>query len=126
MYDRYCELRDAKGYRDSDVAKKTGITPSTFSDWKKGKSIPNADKQRKIAALFGVSVEYLATGNNLQYETESGTKYYLSEETARIAQEAHDNPDLRALFDAARGVRPEDMRIAIDMLKRFKETNPDG
>lgn len=126
MYERYCKLRDSMGLRDSDVAKKTGITPSTFSDWKKGKSAPNADKQRKIAALFGVSVEYLATGNDITYESDTGTKYYLSDETARLAQEAHDDPNLRALFDAARGVRPEDMQIAIDMLKRFKETNPDG
>ena len=126
MYERYCKLRDSKGLRDSDVAKQTGITPSTFSDWKKGKSTPNAEKQRKIAALFGVSVEYLATGNDVANETEIGAKYYLSDESARIAQEAHDDPNLRALFDAARGARPEDMKIAIDMLKRLKETNPDG
>ena len=33
MYERYCELRDSLGYRDSDVAKGTGITKSTSVDY---------------------------------------------------------------------------------------------
>ena len=40
MYERYCELRDSKGYKDADIAKGTGITRSTFTDWKNGRSIP--------------------------------------------------------------------------------------
>ncbi len=37
MYDIYCRLRDDKKLKDSDVAKATGITKSTFSDWKNAK-----------------------------------------------------------------------------------------
>ena len=37
MYEIYCELRDSKGVKDADVAKATGITKSTFSDWKNGR-----------------------------------------------------------------------------------------
>ena len=46
------------------VGKETGIPPSTFSDWKKGKSKPKNEKLKKIADYFGVSVEYLMTGQN--------------------------------------------------------------
>lgn len=118
MYERYCELRDRKGVRDSDVAKACGITPSTFSDWKKGKSAPNADKQRRIAAFFNVSVEYLATGEDAE-----GPRYYLDDETAEIAQQIFEDKDLRALFDATRGVKPQDLKMVTEMLRRFKETN---
>lgn len=52
--------------------------------------------------------------------------YYTDPETAKIAQEVFDNPDLRMLFSAARDAKPEDIKLAADMLKRFKETNPDG
>jgi len=55
-----------------------------------------------------------------------GEAYYTLNEAAQIAKELLGNKELRALFDAARGVRPEDLKIATDMLKRFKETNPDG
>lgn len=63
MYEMYCKLRDSKGVKDSDVVKATGITKSTFSDWKSGRSKPKNDKLQKIADYFGVSIEYLMTGN---------------------------------------------------------------
>ncbi len=47
MYDIYCRLRDDKKLKDSDVAKATGITKSTFSDWKTGRSKPKQDKLQK-------------------------------------------------------------------------------
>lgn len=64
MYEIYCQLRDSKGLKDSDVVKATGITKSTFSDWKSGRSNPKNDKLQKIAAFFGVSVDYLMTGED--------------------------------------------------------------
>lgn len=32
--------------------------PTLFSDWKSGKSCPKADKIKKLADYFGVSIEY--------------------------------------------------------------------
>lgn len=62
MYERYCKIRDSFGLRDSDVARKTGITPSTFSDWKKGKSMPNTQKMVAIAKTLNTTVEYIVDG----------------------------------------------------------------
>ena len=62
MYERYCELRDSKGYKDADIAKGTGITRSTFTDWKNGRSIPKPPKLQKIADYLDVSLSYLMTG----------------------------------------------------------------
>lgn len=62
MYDIYCRLRDDKKLKDSDVAKATGITNSTFSDWKTGRSKPKQDKLQKIADFFGVTLDYLMNG----------------------------------------------------------------
>lgn len=105
MYEIYCELRDARGMKDADVARETGITKSTFSDWKNGRSNPKDAKLQKIADLFGVSVEYIRTGK----EKEGGEKYYLNEETAEMAQAVFENKDLRVLFDAAKDASPEDL-----------------
>lgn len=62
MYDIYCRLRDDKKLKDSDVARATGITKSTFSDWKTGRSKPKQDKLQKIADFFGVTLDYLMNG----------------------------------------------------------------
>lgn len=119
MYDIFERLLEERRITATDVSRETGIPRSIFTDWKKGRSKPKADKLQKIADYFGVSIEYLTTG-------EQPEQYYLNDETAQIAQEIFEDPDLHALFDAARGAKPEDMRMAADMLRRFKETNPDG
>ncbi|HHV13247.1 MAG TPA: helix-turn-helix transcriptional regulator [Clostridiales bacterium] len=69
MYETYCKLRDQKGYKDADIVKATGITKSTFSDWKSGRSAPKNDKLQKIADFFGVTVDYLTTGKESDDKT---------------------------------------------------------
>lgn len=69
MYEIYCKLRDSKGLKDSDIAKATGITKSTFSDWKNGRSKPKNAKLQKIADYFNVSLSYLSTGKEDTSET---------------------------------------------------------
>ena len=59
MYERYLELLNSTGVKSSDVAKATGIPPSTFSDWKRGKSSPKYEKLQKIANYFGVKADWL-------------------------------------------------------------------
>ncbi len=63
MYEIYCKLRDANGLKDSDIAKATGITKSTFSDWKNGRSNPKEEKLKKLADFFSVTTDYIRTGN---------------------------------------------------------------
>lgn len=68
MYEIYCELRDRIGVKDADVSKATGIRKSAFSDWKSGRSAPKLDKLQKIADYFGVTIDYLTTGEDKQSE----------------------------------------------------------
>lgn len=70
MYEIYCKLRDAKGVKDADVVRETGITKSTFSDWKSGRSKPKNEKLQKIADYFGVTVDYLMTGKEPEEQSE--------------------------------------------------------
>ena len=54
-YKVYELIRNSKGLKDKQVADAAGITPSTFSDWKSGRSAPKLDKIVKIAGVSGVS-----------------------------------------------------------------------
>lgn len=58
MYKKYVQLRNEKGVTDYKVSVDTGITKSTFSDWKNGRSNPKIDKLKILAEYFGVSIEY--------------------------------------------------------------------
>lgn len=58
MYEKYVEIRDSKGVTDYRVSEDTGITKSTFSDWKSGRSKPKIDKLKILADYFEVPIEY--------------------------------------------------------------------
>lgn len=63
MYSRYEKLVNEKKVSNYRVAKETGITQTTLSDWKKGKITPKTDTLQKIADYFNVTLDYL-TGNS--------------------------------------------------------------
>ena len=125
-YDVFENLCKKKGVRPYHVSLETGVSTATISSWKTGRYTPKTEKLQKLADYFGVTVDYLLTGEAPEQESSSGKKYYFSDETAEVAQELFDDPDLRVLFDSARDSRPEDLRLAADMLRRLKETNIDG
>ena len=62
MYEIFERLLSERGITAYRVAKETGITTATLTNWKKGKYTPKQDKLQKIADFFGVSLEYLMTG----------------------------------------------------------------
>lgn len=70
MYEIYQRLLDEKGLKNADVARATGISNMTLSDWKRGKSFPKADKMKKIAKYLNVSVDYLMTGKDMEFTAE--------------------------------------------------------
>lgn len=62
MYEIFEQLLQKYGLTAYKVSKETGITQSTLSDWKRGRSTPKTENMKKIADYFGVTVEYLMTG----------------------------------------------------------------
>lgn len=64
MYEIFEKLLQKHGITAYKVSKATGISTATLSDWKNGRSIPKSDKMRLLADYFGVTLEYLTTGNN--------------------------------------------------------------
>lgn len=60
-FERLLQIKNTTVYR---VSKATGISASTFTDWKNGRSTPKADKLKRIADFFGVSVDALLGGDD--------------------------------------------------------------
>ena len=122
MYEVYEYLCRYNGVSTSDVCKATGIGYSTISNWKKRRNLLSPKYAKLIADYFGVTLEYLITGKDSEHPIPSGqdNEYYLDRETAELAQELHDNPEMRLLFSAAKGVKPETLRELHDMLLILK------
>lgn len=47
--------------------------------------------------------------------------YYIDPEAAKMAQELYENPGMRILFDAAKNVSPEDLKVAAELISRMKK-----
>jgi transcriptional regulator with XRE-family HTH domain len=56
-YSTFNNLLLEKNVRATDVSKATGISQSTLSDWKRGKSKPKIDKIAALAKYFDVPIE---------------------------------------------------------------------
>jgi len=61
-YRKFEDLLKSNGATVYRVSKETGIPASTFTDWKNGRSEPKAEKLKKLAAFFDVSLEYFLDG----------------------------------------------------------------
>lgn len=114
MYEIFEKLCSKHGVTPYKVCKETGLTTATISNWKAGRYNPKADKMQVLADYFGVSLEYLMTGE----EKES---YYLNEETAKLAQEMFEDEDMRSLFNMKRDMPPERFKAHMDFIKKLYE-----
>lgn len=88
----------------------------------------NGISQRRIvdfANALQTSIEYLMEMDKAGDENPQQAGWYTDSETAKAAQEIFDDPDLHALFDAARDSKPEALKAAAALLKVYKETNYD-
>ena len=139
--DRLSEAMEIRQFKAIDLADKLKVSRSTISQYLSGKVVPKRDRLVEISNILTVNPTWLMgldvpmdniVPAHLQhaYVDElnklSQNNYYSYDDAAQIAQEIFDNKDLRILFDAAKDSRPEDLQMAADMLKRFKETNLDG
>ena len=114
LYERIEQLRKNKKISQGNLEKELGFSNGSISKWRN--SNPTTERLQKIADYFGVSVDYLMTG-----EEREGDKYYLNEKTAEMAQAIFENPDLRVLFDAAKDATSEDLKTTYDMLMALKK-----
>ncbi len=107
------EITQAQMSRDLSIPK------TTISGWMNGKRAPKMQ-------MFDRLCEYLECKRSDLMESHKKGHYYIVNETEQIAKAIYNDPDLRLLFDAARGSDPGNLKLAAEMLKRMKETNNDG
>ena len=114
VYERVESLRKERKISQGNLEKELGFSNGSISKWKT--SMPKPERLQKIADYFGVSVDYLMTGK----EKEGGERYYLNEETTKMAQTIFENKELRMLFDAAQDASPDDLQAVHSMLLALK------
>ena len=70
LYKKFAELLSKTNKTAYRVSKDTGIAQSVLSDWKNNVSNPKADKLKKLADYFGVTIEYFLKDEEQESEQE--------------------------------------------------------
>lgn len=120
-------LRRARGLSQDDVAARLGYKSfTTVQKWEAGSSEPSVQTLKKLAGLFGVTLNDLVSRDLTRPDADdAGGRYYLDPETREIAQAVYEDDNLRMLFDASRDAAPEDIQMAAEMIRRLSGRNKD-
>lgn len=113
MYEIFEKLLKEKGVKAADVTRATGVSSTVFSEWKKGKSTPKADKRKKIAEYFGVTLEYLDTGKEPQLDylyTDENAEFLI--EVTKMAK----NKDFVDILTKYMSLMTDDKKSVDDMI----------
>lgn len=110
------ELRTKKHLSQAKLADQLGLSAGTIGMYENGSRMPSREAQEKLADFFNVSLDYLMG-------RDSKSIYYLNPDTAAVAQDIFDDPDMRILFDAAQDASPEELKKAAEYLKFLKWGN---
>lgn len=122
MYEIFAKLLLENNVTAYQVGKATGISTSTLSEWKNGKSKPKIDKLQKIADFFNVPVDYLLTGEKKSPDTEMSE----DDEIMEYLNELKNNPGMRMLFSKTKGASREDIEKVVKMLEIMRGDINDG
>lgn len=118
-------LEQALSYADmkpADLARKTGISEATISQYRSGYSKPKNDRLAIIAEALGVRPEWLIGFDVPMAEKETAQipeGYYLDNDAKDMIEFLYQNPEYKVLFDATRKVKPEDINFVKEMIERM-------
>lgn len=102
-----------KGVKITKLEKDLGFS-NGYLNPKKIETIPY-ERASMIAAYLGIDL-------NIIFPTaQPATPYYLDDEVRQIAEELAKNKDLKILFDTTRKVSAEDLKVVIEIIKRFEK-----
>lgn len=110
------------GYNMKELAERVGVSEGTISRWESGEI---ANMRRDKILLLANALD-LSPAVIMGWEEPQRPTYYLDPAAAAFAQKYFNDPERRMLMDASEDVKAENIKLAAEMLRRMKETNPDG
>lgn len=110
MYDIFDKILAEKGLTAYKVSKSTGVSTATLTAWKKGDYVPKPDKMKKIAEFLGVSEDYLRTGIEPSFGTETD-----------LIVGFMNNPELKETMRKLSALKDTDKQLVISLINSLYE-----
>lgn len=111
------QRRLAMGLTMKELAQKVGVSEGTVSRWESGFiSNMRRDKVALLSQILDVPLEVLMGWD--EKDTEETPVYYTDPQTAALAQQMFQDPDMRSLFSMKRNMDPGVFKDYIDFMKK--------
>jgi len=106
--------RKNTGFTQAQVADKFGVSVRTVTSWETGEKLPRSNRLNELAALYGVTADYLLGANAVSPDIKSPV---YDDEALELMEQMHKRPELKVLFSTSKKARKEDIE-AVDRLLR--------
>ncbi|MBM6986230.1 MAG: helix-turn-helix transcriptional regulator [Acidaminococcaceae bacterium] len=103
-------LRLKHNLSQEELAKIAGVSNKAVSTWETGTNEPRMGAIQRMADYFGILKSDII-------EEPNAAPYYINPETAKLAQELHDNPDLHTLMNSTRKLSPAAVKEVQEFIK---------
>jgi transcriptional regulator with XRE-family HTH domain len=94
----------------------TGISSGLLSDWFSRKKKPASENLLKLAEYFNVTVDYLLTGKEQEYNSD----LKLNNETLEYLEELQTRPEMKIFFTLLRDVDKEELEKFVAVIEAMK------
>ena len=106
--------RKKAGLKQAQVAEKFGVSIRTITSWETGEKQPRTNRLNELAALYGVTIDYLLADSRIPQDIKSPV---YDDEALEFMEQMHKRPELKVLFSTSKKARKEDIE-AVDKLLR--------
>lgn len=122
MYERFEQLLQKHGVTPYKVSKEAGVTQTSLSNWKSGRSTPSVKTLQKIADYFGVSIGYLTGTEEAEPNAvdKENNPIVLDDEALELLEELKTRPEMRTLFSVSKKATKEDIMKAVKIIEALK------
>lgn len=119
IYERIESLRKSKGLSQGKLEKQLGFSNGSISKWKN--STPKVERLQKLADFFGVSVEYLMTGEEGEQKDNTNDLKQKFEELKELLESGKMQPlryDGQPIDDNTKELLLKQVEISMAMMKK--------
>lgn len=121
LTDKLDYLMQERKMNKRNLSLETGIPYTTIDAfYKKGTENIKLSTLKRLSDYFGITLDEIAD-DSIDITNKNSNQYYIDKNASDYAEVLKNNTGMRQLFDAAMDVSEDDLKIAVEMIRRMRK-----
>ena len=117
FYDLFCQLCEKKGVSVTRATVEMGLSRTIGSKWKRTGATPNGETLNRIAEYFGVTTDYLLTGE----AAKTAAIDVVDDDLREYLDELRSRPEKRLLFSVTKNATRSQIEAIVRMIEEMQK-----